>query len=80
MRLDDGDAKLQSALIRHSGCRTCATGRTRADWRCCGRRTHEMRRVDLDLVAPLGAHFAQGELRVFKEDGVLHVAETDRYA
>lgn len=75
MRLDNGDAELERLLVLDTGCGGEPTRDRGAARRCCRRCAHEMRRVDLDLVAPLRAHFLQRHLRVLKQHGILHVPE-----
>jgi hypothetical protein len=77
VRLNDRDAELKRALILDAR-RAARTARRGRATRCCGRRcADEVRRVDLDLVAPASAHLAERDLRVLEQHRVLHVSEAD---
>lgn len=76
--VDYRNAELQGFLVLHTrSTNETARGRRRAGSRSrsC---TDEMGSVDLDLVTPFRAHFTQGKFRVFENDGVLDVSETNR--
>ena len=77
MRLHDGNAELQSTLVLYPRCTADVVGRLGAVRCRSGRRTHKMSCVDLNPVAPLGAHFAQSHFGVFEEDAILNISEAD---
>ena len=75
VRLYDGDTELERLLILDARRGREPARHRRAARRRRGGRAHEVRRVDLDLVAPLRAHLLQRHLRVLQQDRVLHVPE-----
>jgi len=77
VREDDRDAELQRALVLYAWSACCSTRCLRARWGRCWGRTQEMGCVDLDLLAPFGAHLLQRSLRTLQESWILNVAEAD---
>ena len=75
MGLHNRNTELQRALIFYAWS-TCRTSRgLGACWRSSRGSADKVRRVDLNLIAPLRTHLPQRHLRVLQHHLVLHVPE-----